>query len=65
MNRRWTQAAFRAPYDPEQVYINLVNPKVVMWRAWSGSTPVRDLHEVAREEVLQVSIYVGPEERLN
>ena len=49
---------------PEQVYINLVNPKVADVARMVGldPPPVRDLHEVAREEVLQVNIYVGPEE---
>ena len=50
---------------PEQVYINLVNPKVADVARMVGldPPPVRDLHEVAREEVLQVNIYVGPEEQ--
>lgn len=47
-----------------QVYINYVNQTVANVAAMVGLAPppVRDLHEVANEEVLQINIYVEAEQ---
>ena len=49
---------------PSQVYINYVDQTVADVAAMVGLNPppIRDLHEVAQEEVLQINIYVGSQQ---